>query len=642
MAKEKPADEPVFGAVWFTATMRTNRDARLAAMESLTVTDVKLPGVTDTVKIRKFKILLETEIPKWKLEASLDELLASIEKEHQGLSEEMKNEPPKIIYTKTPSTLVLLDGEPRIQKDEKLNIPRVINTPFLIVKDEPGKMFYLYGGNQWYSSAEVKSGWKPASSLPKYIQAIDQQIQKQAKDAGKQKQEVESPARDLMVVTEPAELIQSKGEADFANIQGTYLLYMTNSDNDIFMDINAQKYYVLLTGRWYMATSLNGPWSYVASDKLPSDFTKIPEGSAKDAVLSSVAGTDAAREAVMDAQVPQTAKVDRKTATCTVTWDGEPKFEKIEGTSLELAMNTASTVMKDGAQYYCVENGVWFKSKSARGPWEASSDRPKDTDKIPPTSTAYNTKYVYVYDSTPEVIYVGYTPGYMGCYVYGPTVVYGTGYYYNPWYGPYYYPHAVTYGYSMHYNPWTGWSMGYHYSSGYFSVSVHGGYWGPHMYHPPYHPHYGGGMYGRGPTHINGDVNINVDRSNNIYNKRNGVTTNDVKRGETARPATSDARNNRGNATQGGGKAPATQNNKNNVYTDKGGNVYQRNDNGNWQERNNNQWQNSNKDNASQMDRSHQQRERSSTGNQSFQQMNGGGNMGGNRGGGGGGGGRRR
>jgi hypothetical protein len=70
-----------------------------------------------------------------------------------------------------------------------------------------------------------------------------------------------------------------------------------------------------------------------------------------------------------------------------------------------------------------------------------------------------------IYDSTTDVVYVGYTPGYMGCYVHGPTVVYGTGYYYSPWYGPYYYPRPATFSFSMHYNPWTGWSMWFHYSA---------------------------------------------------------------------------------------------------------------------------------------------------------------------------------
>src|SRR6478735_11221024 len=201
---------------------------------------------------------------------------------------------------------------------------------------------------------------------------------------------------------------------------------------------------------------------------------------------------------------------------------------------MELAMNTSSTVLKSGGKYYCVDKGVWFVSTVANGPWKVSEERPKEVDKIPASSSAYNVKYVYVYESTPEVVYVGYTPGYMGCYVYGPTVVYGTGYYYTPWYGPYYYPRPATYGFSMHYNPWTGWSMGFHYSSGWFSMSMYGGggYWGPPMHRPPYYPPYRGGMYGgRGPVFIN-NGDINIDRSNNIYNNRDHVSTRDVQRGQ--------------------------------------------------------------------------------------------------------------
>jgi len=53
---------------------------------------------------------------------------------------------------------------------------------------------------------------------------------------------------------------------------------------------------------------------------------------------------------------------------------------------------------------------------------------PDDVQDIPPDNPHYNVKYVYIYDSTPDVSYVGYTPAYMGSYVYGPCVVYGTGY----------------------------------------------------------------------------------------------------------------------------------------------------------------------------------------------------------------------
>ena len=647
--RELAGDEPTFGAIWYESILLTNRDTRMATLEGIKITSVKLPGVEDSEKLKRFTEFLETEIPKWNLEISMDALVATLEQVNGTVSDELKNDPPKVMYVTAPTTLVLIEGEPKLQMDDNLKMQRVINTAFLIVQSTEDKKYYLLGGKYWYVSSVVKEGWKSATQLPNSIKQLDKQVKEQEKKAASTttKEEDKSP-REIIISTEPAELIQSAGEGVFASIQGTGLLFMNNSEDEIFMDINSQKYYVLLSGRWYVASAMKGPWAYIASDKLPEDFQKIPEGSEKDNVLSSVAGTEAAKEAVMDAQIPQTAKVDRKTATCTVKYDGEPKFEKIEGTSMELAMNTSSTVIKSNSKYYCVENAVWFESASAKGPWKVSTERPKEVDQIPASSPAYNVQYVYIYDTTPDVVYVGYTPGYMGCYVYGPTVVYGTGYYYNPWYGPYYYPRPVTYGFSMHYNPWTGWSMGFHYSSGFFHMSIYGGggYWGPPMYRPPYHPPYHGGYYGRNNINHYGDTNINIDRSNNIYNNRNDVSTRDVKRGNAGQNAnrpTAGTRDVQNPGQNKPGQQPTTRDgqrnpNNNNVLADKQGNVYQKKDDGNWQERNNNQWQNADRNQPSinQMNQQQQMRDRGNTREGNFNNTNRGGNMGGsmNRGGG--------
>jgi len=635
--QEKPDSELIFGVFWYDAKMITDRDTRMMSLESIVIDDVKLPGLEDTEKLTKLKQLLESEIPTWDLSTSMDDVIATIDQEQANVSEELKNDPPTIHYVAESTTLVLIDGDPKLEDDKDLKMKRVINTPFLIVQNPEDKKFYLYGGHFWYVSADVTSGYQSITSLPKNIKALDDQLKKQEKE--KATASTSGPPA-IMVSTKPAELIQSNGQAQFANITGTELLYVSNSGDDIFKSIADQQFYVLLSGRWYAAPKLEGPWKYIASDKLPSDFAKIPEGSDKDNVLASVAGTQASQDAIRDAQVPQTAKVDRKTATCEVQYDGDPKFEKIEGTSLELAMNTSSTVLKSGNMYYCVDKGVWFVSASAKGPWKVSDDRPKEVDKIPASSSAYNVKYVYVYDATPEVVYVGYTPGYMGCYVYGPTVVYGTGYYYSPWYGPHYYPRPCTYGFSMHYNPWTGWSMGFHYSSGWFSFSMYGGggYWGPPVYRPPYYPPYRGGMYGgRGPTYINGDVNINIDRSNNIYNRRNDVSTRDVQRGQAGQPKASTRDQNRNQTRPQTGQQPANNRAKPDVYSDRNGNVYQRDNKGDWSQRNGNQWQKTQQtQQTQQMNRQYENRQRSTQRNSSYQQMNRGGNMGGSfRGGGG-------
>ncbi|WP_343847746.1 hypothetical protein [Algoriphagus jejuensis] len=666
--EETTGSELIFGVFWYSAIIHTDRDTRKVTLESIKITDVKLPGVDDQTKITNLKTLLETEIPLWGIESTIDEINATIEIEQQiNMSEGLNNEAPEIFYAEEPTLLLLFDGEPKTQQDKDLKMDRVINTPFLIIQATENKNYYLYAGQGWYVSSSVKEGYELTSKLPKSITAVDKQIKEQQTE--KPNKEAKAPKK-VISSTTPAEIIQSDGKADFANVDGTDLLYMSNSDDNIFRYIADQKYYLLLSGRWYFSASLEGPWKYLPADTLPAEFAKIPETSPKGGVLASVPGTKASTDAIHDAQVPQTAKVDRAKAKLEVTYDGEPKFEQIEGTKLDLAMNTKTTVLKSGKNYYAVDNGVWFVSDDAKGPWKVSDERPKDVEDIPASSPAYNVKYVYVYESTPEVVYVGYTPGYMGSYVYGPTVVYGTGYYYNPWYGPYYYPRPVTFGFSMHYNPWTGWSMGFSMSYGFFTFGFYGGgggYWGPGHYRPPYYGHHGG--YGTNVFINNGDINI--DRSNNIYNKRNDVSTRDVQRGDrgngtasnrptagqrpanqpgvstnernranttpSARPSTSQQPANRGSMAGAGTR---------DVYSDRNGNVYNRDASGNWSQRQGNSWQQTNNQ-PSQMNRDYQNRQRSATQNNSFQQSNRGGNLGGSyRGGGGGarmgGGGRRR
>ncbi len=628
----------------------------MAALEKIIITDVKFPEGADQSRLAEFKEILETEIIKWNLIISLDDLVATLEDDQNKSSDILNMEAPVIIYANEPTTMVLIDGEPRVNYNDNLKMETVINTPFLIVKNPSDKKYYLYTGEFWYASDAISEGWTHAAILPPDIDKLNKELQDQDKNEPATADTATAKPTAILVRTKPAELIQTDGEAKLASLQGTGLLYVTNSPDYIFKSIDDQHFYIVITGRWYKSKSFSGPWTFVSSEDLPSDFAKIPEGSPMDIVLANVAGTDAAREAVMEAQIPQTAKADRKTTICTVNYDGSPTFEPIKGTNMEVALNSSVTVIKSGKKYYAVDNGIWFVSADAKGPWEVSEDRPEEVEKIPPDNQAYNTKYVYVYDVTPDYIYMGYTPGYMGCYVYGPTVVYGTGFYYAPWYGAVYYPRPATYGFSMHYNPWTGWSMGFHYHTGCFSFHAysggyHGGYWGPPMYRPPYyrypphhppyygHKYHGGGYYGNGGYNNHrssrGQVTAKsgnmVDNSlsknrGNIYNQRPGVSTRDVPR-NPGKPELSGGRNQASNPVTRNKANPGTSDRQpqkdlnapskqpkasNNMYSDKSGNIYKTDKSGNWQQRSGDSWQNSPRENTRDLDRSKQQRDRSS------------------------------
>ncbi|MFT3748799.1 MAG: hypothetical protein QM768_10800 [Agriterribacter sp.] len=544
----KSSNDPVFGMIWFNADASTQ--GQQLNVQSVNISEVKLPNEADQSKLDMLRNDIANAMTRWNLSLPLSEInnALKLDQEETRLASGFNNNPPKILYTSKPSLLIVIDGAPKLQMNSKWNVQTVVNTPFIIVKNNDSR-FYLYGGKHWYIANAATGPFNLTTNVPSNLETIQADIAAANKENNVQQEDNDNIISNIIVSIEPAELLQSNGEPNFTSIPGTNLLYVKNSNNDIFMDVDGQQYYVLLSGRWYRSSALDGKWQYMASDKLPADFTKIPEGSAKDNVLASVAGTVAAKDAVMNAQVPQTAKVDRRSAKADIQYDGDPRFEDIEGTDMDYAVNTSGQVIRWRGNYYAVDNGVWFQSYSAMGPWSVAVERPYAVTYIPASYPVYGMKYVYVYDVTPDYVYMGYTPGYLNTYIYGPTVVYGTGYYYRPWWGRHYFARPYTWGFNMHYNPWTGWGFGFNYNWGWFNTGFGsynswgywGGWWGPSIYRPSYcwngyygdHYNYGGyygGYYGRrgGNTYIVN--NVNIYRNNNIYNNRRDVVTRDNRR----------------------------------------------------------------------------------------------------------------
>ncbi|MEE8191489.1 MAG: hypothetical protein V3T74_02010, partial [Gemmatimonadales bacterium] len=531
--------EMVFGAVWFDAFAEIDRENRIVTVLSVDVPRVRFPDATEE-QTQQLAEMLEAELSAWDMVISLDRILTSLEmaERERSISENLKNDPPNIVFTSEPSILVTLDGEPVLHDVEDTDLKKVVNTPFIIVFDPGTKAYYLYAGDEaWFSATDVMGPWALSERTPDKVASLipPDTAQAQAETEG-ETQQTSFDVKDLrvIVVTTPADLIVSDGPPQYGSIDGTDLLYISNTESDVFVDIGTQKYFIVISGRWYTGGSLDGPWSYISSDSLPDDFARIPPESARGSVLTYVAGTDQAKDAVLDNSIPQTSAV-KIDGTIEVTYGGEPQFEPIEGTAMKYAVNTEFQVLEIDGRYYVCHEAVWYESDNPKGPFKVSVEIPDDVQEIPPDNPNYNVKYVYVYDSTPEVVYVGYTPGYAYSYIYGPTVVYGTGYYYQPWISPYYYyPRPVTYGFHVSYNPWYGWSFGFGFSYGPFHFGFAtgpsywhrpGGWWGPagyrHGYHRGYHRGYGSG-YRRGYRAGYAAGN----RQSNIYNRQRNASRN--------------------------------------------------------------------------------------------------------------------
>jgi hypothetical protein len=496
--------------------------------------------------------------------------------------------------------LIQIDGEPRFELINQDNLKRLVNSPYMIVLVPKKIKYFLDGGIEWYVADSVMGPWKVDKKPPKKIRELRSDKAQSAADKARSEVEEYEPPH-VIIAIEPSELVVTQGKAEYAPIEGTNALYATNAENDILLDIDSQDKFVLFSGRWYKSKALEGPWSYVASDALPDTFSEIPADSPQGHLLSFVAGTVQAQEAVMDNQIPQTAAVKRGPARLGIDYDGVPKFKKIDGTDMEYAINTSASVLKIDGRYWACHQAVWYTGPGPEGPWEVADSRPEEISQIPSSNPHYNTKYVEVYDSTPDVVYVGYTPGYVGSYAYGGCVVYGTGWYYPSWYGAHYYPHHATWGFNMHYNPYSGWGVGVTWSNGPFTISFGSGgyggygypynYWGPRGYAYVPVPVYGGRPVYRPPAGWNpGD---------GYGGNRPGINPPDSRPG---RPSTQPAggrdnlykrpENSQRVANQATARQPSSRagDQPNNVFAGSDGNVYRRESDGNWKQRQGDGW----------------------------------------------------
>jgi hypothetical protein len=469
----KPQDgsAQMFGVVWGTARTQVDRVARLVSLENVTLTRSNFPTVPDNGASYLAEMQQQagyTSIALDRIEASL---AATLMAPQAGVP--VKNTVPRIIVSESPAILIPISGKPVLRTIPNQKFERVINTRALIARPLGGKIYYVHVYDGWLSAATLDGPWTVTPIVPDGLAPLAQDLgvtgQVVLLDGGNAspKPSLANGAPTLYVSQVPAELIVFKGPPVFEPIPGTSLLFGTNTLSDVIREQLSGQFYLLVSGRWYQAGSLvNGPWSYVASNALPPDFWLIPPSSRAGVVLVSVANTPQAKEAAIENSIPQTATIPRANGpTFSATYDGAVRLAPIAGTPLQYVLNSPTPIIRvDAHTWYALRSGVWFSATQSTGPWVVAAAVPDVIYTIPPSSPLHYVTYAHVYGSTADVVYVGYTPGYLGTVVEpNGVVVYGTGYTYDPWIGTTYYAPPETFGMMAQpvYNPVMGYGYGY-------------------------------------------------------------------------------------------------------------------------------------------------------------------------------------
>lgn len=459
--------KPQVGVVTLQAQSDVDVDSRNALLSNPRITGTSFPGADPATSQKLDQIVREFLNPDASLILSMDRLVASVEDKKTPAVAEVKNDPPTIFVSYSPAMLLYVDGEPALAPIKDSALSSVVNANWPLFFEPVGHQYFLFTGQSWMTSTDLKSGWSETKALPSSMSKVPADpawADLKPFIPPVQGQKIKTPG--VFYSSPPAALITFDGPPVYTKIQGTELVYAKNTESNVFVFSPTGTFYYLNAGRWYSAPGPGGPWTF-ATNQLPTDFAKIPRNSDAAWVLASVPGTPEAADAVLLAQIPTTVEVNPAAAAkvVKVVYDGEPKFQPIEGTVLSYATNTPDKVIKVDNRYYACTQGVWFDAASPSGPWQTSASVPPAIYTIPPSSPVYNVTYVTQQTTSTGSVQASYTAGYFGAFIVGAAVgaiiAQGNGYYYPPYIGwgggryPAYYPRPVPYAYNT-YNSHTG------------------------------------------------------------------------------------------------------------------------------------------------------------------------------------------
>src|SRR5262249_53376388 len=197
-------------------------------------------------------------IPDVERVIALDRVLASVDRSQivPKSVADVKADPPKIFYSTRPAVLVNFDGDPIWSPIKDNNLKFAVNTNWDVFLDESSKTYYLRNDRVWLKAAAIGGPWTAAGTLPASFSKLpNDENWKDVKTAlpGAASAGV---GTSVLVSTSPAELILIKGAPAYVAVTGTRLLWVSNTDADVFRLGKDGAVYYLVAGRLVTAPTL--------------------------------------------------------------------------------------------------------------------------------------------------------------------------------------------------------------------------------------------------------------------------------------------------------------------------------------------------------------------------------------------------
>jgi hypothetical protein len=178
----------------------------------------------------------------------------------------------------------------------------------------------------------------------------------------------------IMVSDTPLQLLSIDKEPVRAQIEGTSLEFVVNTNWNVFYNGQDERWYVLNGDAWQTNNYLSdGGWA--VTDTLPADFDKL-------AVNDEWHAIQQALPASLPSNPPTPFMISLQ-VTELILLDGPPRLSAIESTGIYFARNTKSDLFKFEGRWYFLVSGRWFSNDDLDGPWQSVRNLPGAFSQIP-------------------------------------------------------------------------------------------------------------------------------------------------------------------------------------------------------------------------------------------------------------------
>jgi hypothetical protein len=346
-------------------------------------------------------------------------------------------DPPQILVRERPAVLVQVDGEPVLYDVEEFPIQYVGNTASDVFRDPKTDTWYLLVDGTWLQSRAFAGPWRkgdgsvpsamsqlpathPRAHVRRFVPGTPEFAKRGIVPAPKDLPEV-------IVTDKPSELVLLAGDPLFAFVPGVRAVQsVLNTESDLFLHLPTNLYWLLVSGRWFSAQDLDGPWTL--ADQPPEEFAKIPRDNIRGHVVWCVPGTPEAAEACAFAALDERATLN-KYAQVQVLFEPEgkaPVTAPLEG-DVKSVTNTEDDCFVAGKAFYVCQRGTWYTSDNGTSGWKACADVPDSMKHLPETSGSYHVNFCRPLGLEGELANFAIRGGYHGVFAWRGAPVYGTG-----------------------------------------------------------------------------------------------------------------------------------------------------------------------------------------------------------------------